>query len=264
MKKTLIALLSIGSVATYADSTSVTLNTGVAYTASSGEDVLLSALDEDGTDKADSFGDAIGFNFGYWPNNGSDSGSRVLPQLQFTVTISDLYNASALDDAQSITLDSFAYIGNSRGYCEDEGRRITVSVDGTDLSKTVRLEDIGENISNTGAPGCCWFTVDGLGFDVTKNSTLTITLLPAEGVESTSFSMAVGDIYAKNNSGITDLRWAGVTNIDLNNNWSNEAPFVKLGLTVTPAPKEDSVPEPATAALSLLALAGLVSRRRRK
>ena len=67
----------------------------------------------------------------------------------------------------------------------------------------------------------------------------------------------------KGNSTVATLEIAdGLTasNITLG---SNITGISGLSMTTTPAPS-DSVPEPTTATLSLLALAGLAARRRRK
>lgn len=137
MKKTLIALFALGSVAMAdTEGDNVTLTTGILYTNAEGTS-LISALNSDASDWvgketniATTYG--IGNSFANWPNAGGAAGSVNTDKIQVTVTLSGLYNASALDGASAITLNSFAYLGNANGWCEDEGRTLTISVNGTE------------------------------------------------------------------------------------------------------------------------------------
>lgn len=244
MKKTIIALLALGSVA-MAESVDSTLTTGIKVIYQ-GEETFVSALNEDATNFVG--GSAlnaihVGSSFANW------SGSRNVASLQFEVTVAELYGAELLQVADSITLNSFSYLGNADGWCEDEGRTITVAT-GTQ-SKTVLLDAAGVR---EGA----WLTVSDLDFELTKDSVLTITLSPSSSMVTDNMSLATADIYGKSGATVT---WSGVTtekddpSLGMNSNWSYEAPLVKLSVTTTP--------EPATATLSLLALAGLCARRRR-
>lgn len=228
----------------------VTLTTGIEYTNAEGS-FVISALNSDASDWvgketniATTYG--IGNSFANWPNAGGAAGSVNTDKIQVTVTLSGLYNASALDGATAITLNSFAYLGNASGWCEDEGRTLTISVNGTEQTKTMELQAIRP-------AGSAWLTMDDIGFTVTKDSVLTMTLAPASTKDTDNLSMAVADIYKTGST--TAVAWSGVSTVDINPNWSNEGPLVKLGLT--------TVPEPTTVTLSLLALAGLAARRKR-
>lgn len=241
MKRTITTILALCGLAIAED---VTLTTGIKITNSENTS-LISALNTDASNWVGSSALSplgVGSSFSNW------SGSKSISELTFSVTIADLYGANLLDTAEGFTLNTFSYLGNGNGYCEDEGRTITVAVQGSDQSVTAELQQI-----RTGA----WLTVDTSSLSVSKDSVLTITL--SDSRTSPSLSLATADIYA---SGATSVEWSGVTtqreNADLgiNTNWSYQAPLVKLGVSL--------VPEPTGTMLGILTLVGLVARRRRK
>ncbi|MBR5895071.1 MAG: PEP-CTERM sorting domain-containing protein [Akkermansia sp.] len=241
MKKTIIALMALAGAATAAD---LSLTTGILYTPAGGEATLISGYTNPSNNN-------IGYSSNYWP------GSRNLSSLDFTITLSGLYGASEINDTDTITLSSLKIKVTGSGWCQDEGRQITLTTG--DYSYTAELEDIftgpGGNSGNVEG----YLTLSPKGWTLSKDSILNVSITPAEGKTTDNFSVASADIYGQNNASVA---WSGVTNVDMTDNWGNEAPLIQLNVTTTSS--TPAVPEPTTATLSLLALAGLAARRRRK
>lgn len=192
-----------------------------------------------------------------------------------------------VDDTAIITVDSSVPTGEASEGTRFKGKT-TVVFDGANIWNTnaVVVFQGGLNITSTATAAQNWIealTTTGqitlFGVDATsgysfQGPSFKVALL--EGVEKggeitltgttdTLTATYVGYIYkspaaVELNDGeiafVNYCRWEG-TGAD--KRWVQEASLVGKGLTKTPL-----VPEPATATLSLLALAGLASRRRRK
>ena len=237
MKKTIIALLALTGVA-FADD-SFTLKTGLEYTAADGTKVLY-----DGTtnpnianthyDKAD------------WPG-----GSVTAENLILTITLNEMFGVpQGIASDAAITLSSVALRGE-KNWCMDEGRRYVISSGQNSISGLLAgaKDDLSQGSD---------ITFDLTSFtNLTMESVLTITLLPQEGAGSATFSVGCADVktLAGNNG---SFAWSGVTSNRNISPWGNECPLVTVKGSII------NIPEPATATLSLLALAGLAARRRRK
>lgn len=235
MKKTIVTLIALSGISAAAD---LTLTTGIQYTDSSGNTTLVSGY-------TNPHNEDIGYSTNYWP------GSRNLSSLDFTITLSGLYGADAIQKTDEITLNSLKIKVTGTGWCQDEGRTITIT--SGENTYSCELADIfsgpGGNDGNTEG----YLTFSPKDWALTLDSTISVSIKPADGATSANLSVATADIYGKNNATVA---WSGVTNVDMTDNWGNEAPLVQLNVS--------TVPEPATATLSLLALAGLAVRRRRK
>ena len=240
MKKTLIALMAMAGIAAGAD---LTLTTGIAFT-KNGETTIVDGYTNPNI--AD-----IGYNASYWAPGG---GSANLASLDFTITVKDLYGASAIGGGDTISLASVDIAVTGAGWCQDEGRTITLSTGS--YSYTAELEDVfsGPKTGNGNSEGHLTLTLTD--WIITKDAVLSVSIKPAASEATATLSVAVVDVYGNNGATATI---SGVSQVDMTPSWGKEAPLVKLSVSTTPA-----VPEPATATLSLLALAGLCVRRRRK
>ena len=235
MKKTFITLLALTGVAM---GENYTLTTGYLYTAADGTETFY-----DGTTATTNSN--LGFKAGDW------SGSRNLSQLEFDVYIADMYGAQDIAAGTAITLNSIGLRCHQDGWCMDEGRTITVTAGENTWTGTITKYKNGNDI-----------TIDTSSFtDLTIDSVITITLKPAEGTASANMSIGVNDMWVKDETQGKG-QWMGVEAIDVCTAWGTECPNVKLNITTLAAP-DSNIPEPTTATLSLLALAGLCARRRR-
>lgn len=231
MKKTIIALLALAGVAAAAD---LSLTTGISYTKNKVTTLVDGFTNPENED--------IGYSTALWP------GSRNMSELTFDITLSDLYGADAINVSDIVSLTSVQIKVNASGWCMDEGRTITLSTGNLTYSTLINKAGVYSTGSDT-------ITLKPTGWDnLSKDTVLTVSILPAEGLTTTNLSVASADIYGKNGATVA---WSGVSNIDMSDNWGNEAPLVKVNIATAP------IPEPTTATLSLLALAGLAARRRR-
>ncbi len=237
MKKTIITILALAGVAA---AESLTLKTGLEYTATDGTKTLY-----DGTITPD-LTDVIGYNKKDWPD-----GSVAASDLVLTVTLNEMYGVpQGIASNTAITLNKVVLRGE-KNYCMDDSRRYTVSSGENTVSGL--LANAKESLTEGSD-----IVFDLTGFtNLTMESVLTITLLPKEGTNSTNFSVGCADAWIKQGQ-TGSVAWTGVTsNRDITTSWGNECPLVTVYGSYT-------VPEPTTATLSLLALAGLAARRRRK
>ena len=244
MKKTLIALMAMAGIAVGAD---LTLTTGIAYT-KNGETTIVDGYTN--PNNAD-----IGYASTYWASdNGGGSGSVNRASLDFTITVKDLYGASAIGGDDTISLTSVDIAVTGSGWCQDEGRTITLSTGS--YSYTAELQNVFSGPKNGNGNSEGHLTLTLTDWIITKDAVLSVSIKPAAGKATDNLSVAVVDVWGKNGATATI---SGVSQVDMTPAWGKEAPLVKLSVSTTPA-----VPEPATATLSLLALAGLCARRRRK
>ena len=243
MKKTLIALMAMAGIAVGAD---LTLTTGIAFT-KNGETTIVDGYTNPNI--AD-----IGYNSMYWGHGNIAGGSANLASLDFTITVKDLYGASAIGGDDTISLTSVDIAVTGAGWCQDEGRTITLSTGS--YSYTAELEDVFSGPKGGVGNSEGHLTLTLTDWNITKDAVLSVSIKPAAGKATDNLSVAVVDVWGGNGATATI---SGVSQVDMTSSWGKEAPLVKLSVSTTPA-----VPEPATATLSLLALAGLCVRRRRK
>ncbi len=226
MKKTIIALLALGGVAAAADVTigSYVTKDSVNY------DIVDSFAGETYDDVDSTYGvhlDKLHFK-----------------SLTFVLNTGDmLVSDSGLKTGDALTLKSLTILG----------RYDTNDYRATDSTMTVTLEDASSYTSSVavhvrGNSGCATITydfTDAITFSLGDDLTFTFNRGSAEGDDPTY------------NLGIAPMQGVSGAPIVYNNVW-------QMGTQLSVASAAASVPEPTTATLSLLALAGLAARRRRK
>ena len=231
MKKTLIALMALASVA---GAQVITLDSGKGgNTVSFFEDFI------NGTPS--------------WENNNSGTlkytatDSNPVRTITFYVEVKDLVGGSALSDTAYYNIQSFSFVGEAGN--GGENRTITFAVG--DQSLVCSL-----GASSTQVYTTVLTQAQSDSFIVTKNDIVTITLATGATGEVVS-----AKYYDTNSPGVSFTMKDGAVNDGLdhtinpgNTNWLYNSPVIRLTL----------IPEPATATLSLLALAGLAARRRRR
>ena len=161
----------------------------------------------------------------------------------FTITVGELYNADSITSS-TFTLDSVTMKVQPNGWGMGGQREVILTLG----EKTV-TKDYNHDANSAG-----YFTIDSIGWtDLTKDSVLTFTVKKGIGGDQWSSYENTNIPLASTTNGT----WSGVSLLSIGS-VTNGAPLVSLGITTAP------IPEPATATLSLLALAGLAARRRRK
>lgn len=152
----------------------------------------------------------------------------------------------------------------------------------TDSNGDTGLVTIGsttDSVSSAiGTPGWTRGHVDATGIEWDNVAGVTITMVHTAGTKTDNYLTVVDTegnktIYTTSN---TDLKWTssdtndgfdGISSLNLSTDYVTGAYFFDSALSVgdvTAISKALTVPEPATATLSLLALCGLCARRRRK
>ena len=247
MKKTIITLLAL---------------TGVAL----GSDITLSTQ----VQKAD--GSVIDV-YGSWETYKNDTtvveaiGHKNHTTLTFYVKVSDLYGAGVLEDGASYTLTSFSYLGwdDDGELGQDETLTVTLG----DQSVTSVISDVhvtgSYNPQNTVTftnKQVLTFTSDDI-LTITlqggKNSSGNVTNVGIKYIDTPGSNKLLGSASNLNADGTMNYWHVDKKNSDnaWQTGWKTDAPVISLTATKV-------VPEPTTATLSLLALAGLAARRRRK
>ena len=254
MKKTLIALFALASIAMSAEFTSnsyLKVDGNVSWNQAGtdkGPKDLFSACAGSST-----LGDINGHFTPYQGGSamptaqipihalGNANGSQLNEK---TLALSDLYNATTLDPR--VLLVSYSFISRSNT-ARTTGLQLQVS----DSSGAVLgvSDDVAydTNATTDGVYGVGTFTFsDAITLD--SNATYTYTILDSSTGRAHTGSVNYGEFktnYASNNGFKID----GLSQTSFH-------PVISI--------KTQTIPEPATAALSLLALAGLAARRRRK
>ena len=182
-----------------------------------------------------------------------DPWAGTASSITFNVSIKDLFNATSIADTDTITLNSFTIKAQANGWAMDSNRVITL-YDGADANGTVITtktlnppQGTSYVDSTTGE-----LTLSNLNYSgLTKNSKLTLTLTNSANNDGCSVAIAT--------TSTAGAEWSGVSSVTLTEGsiQTTGTPLVSLNITTA------SVPEPTTATLSLLALAGLAARRRR-
>ena len=240
MKKTLIALVALAGVAAAADT--ITLGTQVVKP----DNTKIDLYTDWETYKADtSVVEAIGH--------------KNANTLTFYVKVSDLFGADTLDAATSYTLKTFSYLGWDDDGELGQGDTLTVTL-GTQ-SVTATITDV--HVTGSYDPKNTVTFTDTLNFTTADILTVTLTggnstLVGIKYIDSPTNNKVLGSASNLNTDGTMNY-WHEDRNNAANawqGGWKTDAPVVQLTATF--------IPEPATATLSLLALAGLAARRRRK
>ncbi len=147
---------------------------------------------------------------------------------------------------------TMTFTGLESGYYDLSVLGGYVGVDSMTTAITLTLG--GADVSET-----TWSSVD-LGSTSTGSATGVATL--QQTTANNSAPTTEGYTFDVSNILVTDGNLT--VTIDGASNNGNRTPLNGLALTWTAAAPSDNIPEPATATLSLLALAGLAARRRRK
>lgn len=233
MKRTLIALFALSSVAVAANYTWVGPENG-AWEVSSNWDI----------------------NNGYYPQSNSDS--------------------AFIGDNKSVVWNSGQYFGASYSVTLGENSTLTLTSGGNlNVSAFTIGKDSKINWSNEYALGYGrdftinygTFTADSYGqFNVATNRDLwynnhTVTLSGILDFEDVAAGEGTIKLYTQS-GGLygNNVNYSGLQVINTNDRVTYEIKHDNSGVYIT----YNAVPEPATATLSLLALAGLAARRRRK
>ena len=251
MKKTIIALMALAGVAMAAD---VSLSTQVQKANGTNIDLYNSWE----TYKADtSVVEAIGH--------------KNAVTLTFYVKVSDLYGADGLDTTASYILNSFSYLGWDDDGELGQGETLTVSLGTQSVTSTISdSHKTGsydpQNTVTFGANQVLTFTsADILTITLKggKNASGNDTNVGIKYVDTLGTNKLLGSASNLSDDGTMNYWHEDKANGKnaWQTGWKTDAPIINLTATkvVTIA-----VPEPTTATLSLLALAGLAARRRRK
>lgn len=232
MKKTLITILALAGVAM---AESLTLYTGIKY---DGE------LHNGYTKPTEPEG--LNYVYGNWPGSVNNS-------LAFSIDIDQLFNADQIGTTDIITLNSLTVKIPNNGWAFGGNRVVTLTVQGQEdtYTYTNTMTSIGRNGGDLTLSGINW---EGL----TKDTMLTFAISSNNEDCTVALAGSQNGVW----SGVTTFDTTGAEWINKNDGYTdvetNAAPLVSLGITTAP------IPEPTTATLSLLALAGLAARRRRK
>lgn len=192
--------------------------------------------------------EGLDYTHSNWP------GSIVGAPLTFSIELNSLFGSGEIGNTDVITLNTLTVKVHPSGWAMDGNRVVSLSVVGNDTySYSQKIANNTEYVVRNGGE----LTLSNLNLEgLTKNDTLTFMI---DGGSDHTVALA----------GSTAGTWSGVDTFDTTN-WgnlngqgytnagTNAAPLVSLNVTTAP------IPEPTTATLSLLALAGLAARRRRK
>lgn len=192
--------------------------------------------------------EGLDYTHSNWP------GSIVGAPLTFSIELNSLFGSGEIGNTDVITLNTLTVKVHPSGWAMDGNRVVSLSVVGNETySYSQKIANNTEYVVRNGGE----LTLSNLNLEgLTKNDTLTFMI---DGGSDHTVALA----------GSTAGTWSGVDTFDTTN-WgnlngqgytnagTNAAPLVSLNVTTAP------IPEPTTATLSLLALAGLAARRRRK
>ena len=229
MKKTIIALLALAGVAAadYTGSFSWGAEEGAAFTFSNAESIAL--ILEGGSSVTAGYKTANSYPNTFTPNvnvGGADDNTDGTPwTLDFAIVN---YSGSALT-INAITFDAFAFNGQGAAQSVDTKTRDIVFA----LTGAAEVSVVHSFTNNADPDVKNWDTNPTLTFDAP-------IVIGAEEGSSAHFTLKVSELNTASNG-----CFVGLTGATL----------------VTPTA---AVPEPTTATLSLLALAGLAARRHRK
>ncbi len=273
MKKTIITLLALLAAST-ANAASYTSNHGAITAVGEGFDPvqidLFTALA--GNSKSDAIAAA-----GTYSNQGpsanlsgnylNDAGNSGFAGLTQTVVLNNLINSFTLDS--KVVLDSFSFISRLDAHTTGSSTVSNVYLQVSDASGVLGTSlaisyDADATTANTFGVSSFSFAGCGAnGADIVLDSSASYTFTLVTKNEDSSYSATTtylgmaavkGPLYTI--EGVQHGYSANGANPGV---WSADVPIYSIATHTAPA-----VPEPATATLSLLALAGLAARRRRK
>ena len=262
MKKTLIALMALAGVAS---AESVSLETQIVkgketYALFSDWQEIYNAWNTDtnptkeGVQHDTSVIEAVG----------STSGTA----LTFYVSVSDLLGGNQLIAGQKYELDTFSWVGSDSGYYTGGDRKVTITNLTSTSSVSVAMPGVSTKTVTVTTPSTTpltfvagdllKITFTGVADDPETTETNEAANVYIQYIDAVNGNNILGSASALNASGTGLNYW----HVNKNNNgnglqtgWKNDAPIIQL--------TAHAIPEPATATLSLLALAGLCARRRR-
>ena len=240
MKKTLIALMALAGVASavdYTGASKITLDSGKGNAETSAYEALIK-------------GETVASSTGVLKYTSTTDSIKA---ITFYINVNDLVGGEALKDGWTYYLDSFSFVKE-----ENNGHY-------TGGNRTLTLSNGSESVIFSEASSTSKYVTTNFESQVTesksllsfkKGDMLTITLTAGAGEQidvryydvyspGVSFTMHNGQVNDGDNHKINPG----------NTNWKYNSPVIRLTAY--------AVPEPATATLSLLALAGLCARRRR-
>ncbi len=183
--------------------------------------------------------------------------------LTFYVKVGDLLGANSLASTGTYKFSSFSWLGQASGHCTAGDDTLTISVGGKSITGAVQ--------ESSDCYTTALFSADApntLTFSTSDILTITLTAGPNDADYGETVEIMYMDTPGTNKllGSASNLNADGTMNYwheDRANGdnawqkgWKTDAPVISMTLT--------QVPEPATATLSLLALAGLAARRRRK
>ena len=263
MKKTLIALMALASVAS---AESVSLETQIVK----GEETY--ALFSDWQDIYNAW------NVDTNPSqNGTQYNTDVIEtvntyttsaSLSFYVSVSDLLGGDQLIAGQKYELDTFSWVGSDNGYYTGGDRTVTITNLTSTSSVSVAMPGVNTKTVTVTAPAATpltfvagdllQITLTGVADDPATTETNETANVYIPYIDAVNGNHVLGSSSSLNSTG-TDLNYWHVDGNNQGNAWhkglKTNAPIVQL--------TAHAIPEPATATLSLLALAGLCARRRR-
>ena len=233
MKKTLIALMALAGVAM---ASPLTLDTKY--------------MDKEGNTSS------------YWEDISSMSGIELgnfdQKTITFYIEVSDLYGADSLADGYTYQLTSISWTGHTQGFFVGGSRTITVSNGETSVSAAYPTSDTSNHKLTA--------TFDTT-LNITSASKLTVTIESSNSAENVGMSIVDRTSADTKAGSVTGATWGYVDGEPaydyIHNQINSQMPINTKGYNDI-AIRLTVIPEPATATLSLLALAGLAARRRRK
>ncbi len=244
MKKTIIALLALAGVAVGEDYTFTTSNTGITSASNFWGNGVALVLDPDAANSR--------LTTTVSPDGASLGDFDTVGLSSITINIRNLQNSKgiklALTNSNGTILTLSDNVVTGTGNQEWTFSNTTVSTTDTLYFVYTAIENENVEVGYT-------LTTGGNGMVTIDEQTQEVTAV-SDLIMCGASSLA--NYGSNNTAGVPTLAFLGTNNsrnFTLNN--VQYAPYVTVVTTAT-------IPEPATATLSLLALAGLAARRRRK
>ena len=196
-----------------------------------------------------------------------DTANKLASTLTFYVSVSDLLGGDQLIAGQKYELDTFSWVGSDNGWYTGGDRTVTITNLTSTSSVSVAMPGVTTKTTTVTTPSTTPLTfVAGDLLQITftgvaddpATQTNEAANVSIQYIDAQNGNNILGSASALNASGTGLNYW----HVDKNNNgnawqkgWKNDSPIIQL--------TAHAIPEPATATLSLLALAGLCARRRR-
>ena len=240
MKKTLIALMALAGVACavdYTGASKITLDSGYGNAETSAYEALIK-------------GETLSNNNGALRYTSAEDSIKT---ITFYINVNDLVGGEALKDGWTYYLDSFSFVKEEdNGYYTGGNRTLTLS----NGSESVIFSEASSSSKyvTTNFESQVNESKSLLSFEKGDMLTITLTAGVGERIDVRYYDInSPGVSFTMNNGQVNDGDDHTIN--PGNTNWKYNSPVIRLTAY--------AVPEPATATLSLLALAGLAARRRR-